>query len=44
MTLGCAAYTKDRFDEFDKLNLKGKKYIFIRYSEHFKGYEFIKRT
>ncbi|KAH0648216.1 hypothetical protein KY285_033464 [Solanum tuberosum] len=38
---GCATYIKDRFGEFGKLSPKGKKYIFIRYSERSKGYVFI---
>ena len=37
----CAAYMKDRFGEFGKLSPKGKKCIFIRYSERSKGYVFI---
>lgn len=38
---GCAAYVKDSFTKFGKLGPKGKKCIFIRYSEHSKGYVFI---
>ncbi|KAH0658182.1 hypothetical protein KY289_026930 [Solanum tuberosum] len=37
----CATYIKDRFGEFGKLSPKGKKCIFIRYSERFKWYVFI---
>uniref|UniRef100_M1DVJ7 Retrotransposon protein, Ty1-copia subclass n=1 Tax=Solanum tuberosum TaxID=4113 RepID=M1DVJ7_SOLTU len=33
---GCAAYIKDHFGEVGKLSPKGKKCIFIRYSERFK--------
>ena len=38
---GCAAYIKDRFSKFGKLSPKENKSIFIRYSEHSKGYVFI---
>ncbi|KAF3638907.1 hypothetical protein FXO37_24173 [Capsicum annuum] len=38
---GCAAYIKNHFGKFGKLSPKGKKCIFIRYSEHSKGYVFI---
>ena len=38
---GCMAYIKDCFGEFGKLSPKGKKCIFIRYSERSKGYVFI---
>lgn len=38
---GCATYVKDSFSKFGKLGPKGKKCIFIRYSEHSKGYVFI---
>jgi len=39
--VGLCAYIKDRFGEFGKLSPKGKKCIFIRYSERSKGYVFI---
>jgi len=35
---GCAAYTHDFSHKYDKLGPRGKKSIFIRYSETSKGY------
>ena len=38
---GCAAYAYEFFHKYGKLGLRGKKSIFIRYSEHLKEYVFI---
>ena len=38
---GCAAYVLNTSHPHGKLGARGKKYIFIRYSEHLKGYVFI---
>ncbi|XP_019257602.1 PREDICTED: uncharacterized protein LOC109235802 [Nicotiana attenuata] len=38
---GCAAYTHDSSHKYGKLGPRGKKCIFIRYSETLKGYVFI---
>ena len=38
---GCAAYVHDSSHRYGKLGPRGKKRIFIRYSEHSKGYVFI---
>ena len=38
---GCAAYTHETSHKYGKLGPRGKKSIFIRYSEHSKGYVFI---
>ena len=38
---GCAAYVHDSSHKYGKLGPRGKKSIFIRYSEHSKGYVFI---
>ena len=38
---GCAAYIHNTSQEYEKLGLRGKKCIFIRYSEIFKGYVFL---
>ena len=38
---GCAAYTHESSHKFGKLGPRGNKSIFIRYSEHSKGYVFI---
>ena len=35
---GCAGYVHDLSSKFGKLGARGKKCIFIRYPEHFKGY------
>ena len=35
---GCAAYVHESAHQHGKLGLRGKKSIFIRYSEHSKGY------
>ena len=37
---GCVAYVHNVSHEYGKLSPKGKKYIFIRYSESSKGYIF----
>ena len=39
--MGCAAYVHNNSHQYRKLGLKGKKCIFIRYSELFKGFVFI---
>jgi hypothetical protein len=39
--MGCAAYIYNTSHEYGKLGLRGKKCIFIRYSEHSKGFVFI---
>ena len=38
---GCATYVHDSSHKYRKLGPKGKKSIFIRYSEHSKGHIFI---
>ena len=38
---GCAIYVHDSSHKYGKLGPRGKKSIFIRYSEHSKGYVFI---
>ena len=38
---GCAAYVHDTSHQFGKLGPRGKKCIFIRYSHHSKGFDFI---
>ena len=38
---GCAAYIHNTSQEYEKLGLRGKKCIFIRYSDIFKGYVFL---
>ena len=38
---GCTAYVHDSSHKYGKLGPKGKKSIFIRYSEHSKGHVFI---
>jgi len=38
---GCAAYIHNNSHEYGKPGPKGKKCIFIRYYEHFKGFVFI---
>jgi hypothetical protein len=38
---GCAAYIHNTSHEYGKLSSRGKKCIFIRYSEHSKGFIFI---
>jgi len=38
---GCAAYIHNTSHEYGKLGPRGKKCIFIRYSEHSKGFVFI---
>jgi len=38
---GCAVYIHNTSHEYGKLGPKGKKCIFIQYSEHSKGFEFI---
>jgi hypothetical protein len=38
---GCGVFVHDMSHQHDKLGPRGKKNIFIRYSEHFKGYVFI---
>ena len=40
---GSAVYVYDTFHKYEKLDLRGKKCIFIRYSEHSKGYMFISK-
>jgi hypothetical protein len=37
----CVAFVHDMSHQHDKLGPRDKKSIFIRYSEHFKGYVFI---
>jgi hypothetical protein len=39
--LGCATYIHNPSHEYEKLGPKGKKCIFIQYSEHSKGFIFI---
>ena len=39
--LGCVAYIHNTSHEYGKLGPRGKKCIFIRYSEHSKGFVFI---
>ena len=38
---GCATYIYNTSHEYEKLDHRGKKSIFIWYSEHFKGFVFI---
>ena len=38
---GCAAYVHDQAPEHGKLSARGKKCIFLRYSETSKGYVFL---
>jgi len=38
---GCAAYIHNNSHEYGKFSPRGKKCIFIKYSEHFKGFVFI---
>ena len=38
---GSTAYVHNISHKYGKLGPRGKKYIFIRYSEHSKGYAFI---
>ena len=38
---GCAAYVHNNSHQYGKLGPKGKKCIFIRYSELFKGFMFV---
>ena len=38
---GCAPYIHNTSHEYGKLGLRGKKCIFIRYLEFFKGYVFL---
>ena len=38
---GCVAYLHNSSHKYEKLGLRGKKSIFIRYSEQSKGYVFI---
>ena len=38
---GCAAYVHNNSLQYGKLGLRGKKCIFMRYSELFKGFVFV---
>ena len=38
---GSATYVHDSSHKYDKLSVRGKKYIFIRYSKHSTRYVFI---
>ena len=42
--MGYAAYVHNSSHKYGKLGLKGKKSIFIRYSEHSKGHIFISES
>lgn len=43
MTLGFATYVHDPSHKYRKLGPRGKKYNFIRFLEHSKGYVFIEK-